>query len=531
MSLRVRLFLVFGGLVALLVLAQWWWVRTLTRELSEELEVTAMGVGRQVADIFVGEHDCVGESCRKIIAHGHRVTRDESQSEPVIIPVGKDSHGEEAILMGWFPPPEKGAQAPGTGAADREGNEIEVEAETVRAETIRVGVSPSSASGDEVSRTVHGDETGDNVTYRFMIKRKLYRPSDEEALPPDLAKELLDEQRDVHVLSMVGPELTHYIPIPQGFRDRLERFSQRLLLGSLGLLGVGLLLAALVAHRVSVPLRRLSGAASRVGQGELGTQVAVAAGGEVGQAITAFNRMSRQLAELDAKARALSARQHLGEIGEIARGLAHTLRNPLNALGLSVEELATKAASGGQELADAARRQIRRIDHSIRSFLALASQGSGAMSEVAVAELVQDVALEALQDARGRVRLDLDVAPELRPLAAVEPELRAVLQALVVNAVEASPEGGTVGIRVRPEAQRLRVEIVDQGPGLAPEIRERLFTPHLSTKADGSGMGLFLAHRIATTRYGGTLEIVDEAGGGTRAVLELGPRSQEICDA
>ena len=125
-----------------------------------------------------------------------------------------------------------------------------------------------------------------------------------------------------------------------------------------------------------------------------------------------------------------------------------------------------------------------------------------------------------------RVRLDVDKADGLPRLDAVEPELRAVLQALVVNAVEASPEAGRVTVRAAGAGPgRLRVEIEDEGEGLAEEIRERLFTPHLSTKANGSGMGLFLAHRIATTRYGGSLELLDRDQQGTRAVLEIGART------
>jgi len=158
--------------------------------------------------------------------------------------------------------------------------------------------------------------------------------------------------------------------------------------------------------------------------------------------------------------------------------------------------------------------------------------------KVLPAELAQDVALEALQDARGRVRLAVDADPATPAIAAVEPELRAVLQALLVNAVEASPEGGTVRIRVAPAgppqagprqagAERVRVEIEDEGPGLPPEVRGRLFTPHLTTKANGSGMGLFLAHRIASTRYGGTLELHEgHDGRGVRAVLELASRRE-----
>ena len=289
---------------------------------------------------------------------------------------------------------------------------------------------------------------------------------------------------------------------------------------------------AAVSHRVTTPLRRLSDAARRIGDGALGTRVADSGDGEVGEAIQAFNRMSGRLEELDARARELEARKHLGEIGEIARGLAHSLRNPLNALGLSVEELAARgsaaqgSAAQGTGLAESARRQIRRIDQSIRSFLVLASQSGGVSVAVDVGELIQDVALEALQDSRGKVRLELDLAADLPRLRAVEPELRAVLQALVVNAVEASPEGGRVTVRSAARgAGRLRIEIDDQGPGLAPEVRKRLFTPHLSTKANGSGMGLFLAHRIATNRYDGRLELVDLEGGGTRAVLELAARA------
>ena len=68
------------------------------------------------------------------------------------------------------------------------------------------------------------------------------------------------------------------------------------------------------------------------------------------------------------------------------------------------------------------------------------------------------------------------------------------------------------------------MEVLDEGSGLAPEVAERLFTPHLTTKEQGAGMGLYLAHRIATSRYGGTLELTSREAGGTRAVLEVTDR-------
>ncbi|MCG8459789.1 MAG: HAMP domain-containing histidine kinase, partial [Holophagales bacterium] len=336
--------------------------------------------------------------------------------------------------------------------------------------------------------------------------------------------------------------------------------------------------AAVVAHRESAPLRRLASAASEVGEGSLGIQVPATSGDvEIRHTLTAFNRMSERLAELDAEHRRLQSRRHLSEIADIARGLAHSLRNPLNALGLSVEELAAPRPDrigdeGRQEqLADAARRQIRRLDHGIRSFLLLASPSDGDGLEVVrldVAELVRDVALEALQERSDGTRVEIQIgsrpaeldgpgqaaAPPAFHLDGVAPELRAVIQALVVNALEASPEGTTVRVVLEtvddpglgpesetahvprshhqvngswpeaPQQRRLRLEVLDRGPGLDSAVRERLFTPHLSTKPSGSGMGLFLAHRIATYCYTGSLELLDREGGGTRARLLLGPR-------
>jgi signal transduction histidine kinase len=209
--------------------------------------------------------------------------------------------------------------------------------------------------------------------------------------------------------------------------------------------------------------------------------------------------------------------------------MAHALRNPLHAVGLSVEELASRLPDdpGAAEMAAAARRQIAGVDGTIRSFLALAAEG-GTEEEVDMRALAEEVALSALQGARGRVRVTVE-AGEARPrIRAVAPELRAAIHALVVNAVEASPDGAEVSVQVEARGGgSARVTVDDEGPGLPGEVRARLFTPHVTTKPSGSGMGLFLAHRIATTRYGGSLSLDERPPRGTRAVLDLGPRTGE----
>ncbi len=293
---------------------------------------------------------------------------------------------------------------------------------------------------------------------------------------------------------------------------------------------------------------------------------APAAPGEVGEAVAAFNQMSERLRALDAETERLRASEQLSELGEVGRGLAHSLRNPLNALGLALDQLAEQAEPDGAATAEAARRQIRRIDGALRGFLAL-SAGDAAASEVDLAAVARDVALEALQSRPNGgegPRVEVVALSNAVRLRGVEAELRAALQALVVNAVEASPAGAPIVVTVserprrhceersdeaistieiaaaasRPRNDRtesalgaatdiddsVTITVDDRGPGIPAAVRERLFTPHVTTKTAGAGVGLYLAHRLATTRYGGTLTLDDRDGGGTRATLRLRDR-------
>lgn len=443
MSLRLRLFGLLVGLVALLLGAEWWLVRSLTRDLAGELEKVATSVGSQVVR-FVATARPDGTSTPEPTRTAGKVeVRQEMKWERKEI----GSAGEE--------PPRKVIVST-----------LEVRSDTGASSTF-------SSSGPGASR--------------FLL--------------------------------LHGPSLAARIPIPEtGVAEAVDRFRRRLLLGSVGLFAAGLAVAGLAAHRISAPLRALSAAARSIAEGRLGEQVAARSSGEVGDAIDAFNRMSSRLSDLEREALALRERQHLGELGDVGRGLAHALRNPLHSLGLAVDELVVRAGEEAEPIAESARRQIRSIDRSIRSFLSLASDG-GAPERVDARKLVADVALAAAQDARGRVRVHLEEAPSECPVVAIPAELSAAIQALVVNAVEASPDGATVSVAVAPLPEGVAVTVDDEGPGLPAEVRSRLFTPHVTTKPAGSGMGLFLAHRIATTRYGGTVALEDRSPRGCRATL------------
>ena len=543
LSLRSRLFFGLGALVVLLVLAQLWLVRSLTRELSAEVDAVALQIGSTVASFFAFSSDEEGATFHEIKAFG-----EESDDEIREVDVhGVQIHGGQLKSMArkledasgslevegtatqvwvWSPGSDELIQVTG--------DEVDIESEDVRL----VIPGGAAAEGIAVPGGPEDCETHETVGFGYQVESRIDSQSGDTRqirtlrLPSGRQAQVhLGGDIDARFLKLERPDLKAEVPIPRlGLHGRIERFRERLWLGSGLLLLLGLVAAGYVSHRVSTPLAELADAAEKVGVGELGVQVRSPGGGrEIRRTQEAFNAMSGRLRDLDERNRSLEALRHLEEIGDVARGLAHSLRNPLNALGLSVEQLAGSEISDErkQRLVDTAGRQVRRLDAGIRSFLVLASPGEGAgVEEVTASELVRDVALEALQDAGGRVGLDLDLEEgDIERLPAVVAELRAVVQALVVNAVEASPDGERVLVRLRSEeGGRMRLEIEDRGPGVAEDVRSRLFTPHVSTKSNGSGMGLFLAQRIAGFRYGGGVELLDRPGGGTLAKLVIGPR-------
>jgi|GEM_PF-1074620 len=552
MSLRVRLFLMLSSLVLLLVLAQWWWVKSLARGLTEDVDAVALEIGNSVADALaegvdldrkaVPEQRCAEDDpgCEQVMARheriGHTTRQDQRVIEERTIVVRGNLQADDEVSASanfWVSPV---SPSPATKQRHTVAYSLQVadahcpdDAQTCledMAEEVFMLPAPGHAAAAGAPANTASQSLGPG---RHLVLHLDRWPSSTGFA----AHAAASGPRDLATGNSF--QRVRFIPIPdRGVQTRLDRFSSRLLLGSGVFFLFGLLAAAVVAQRVSAPLRRLSEAAERVGEGALGTRVdAGRADPEVGRALAAFNRMSGRLARLDRAHRDLVARQHLGEIGDIAHGLAHSLRNPLNALGLSLEEIAAHANEGPQttSLVSGARRQIRRIDRSVRSFLALASHG-GTLEAVDVAELTRDVALEVLQDAAGGRRVEVDaedvsIGNRAMVVEAIAPELRAVLQALMVNAVEASPAGAVVRVAVSAAGTgRVRVSVTDHGPGLPAAIRQHLFTPHQTTKAHGSGMGLFLAHRIATTRYAGSLRLEDRDGGGTRAVLEFGARRE-----
>ncbi|MBN2055391.1 HAMP domain-containing histidine kinase [bacterium] len=305
------------------------------------------------------------------------------------------------------------------------------------------------------------------------------------------------------------------IPIARSLKVVTDTMRQGLLAGG-ALLGLGLLAAALISHRFTKPLRLLSSGVEAIGNGRFGTRIEGSTGGELGELRATFNTMSIRLAQLEREKEQWRTRERFAELGFLARGLAHSLRNPLNTLGLIVDEMAVGETGDTTELAEMSRAQLKRIDRWLKSFLALGAGDRAESRVMTVQEAVQDVILELSQ--AGAVIQYTDDSSILR-VRAIPSVLRSALSNLVTNAVEASPTD--VEVSIGREGTDAVIRISDKGPGLPDSVRENLFKPHVTTKTDGSGMGLYLARQLVEGALNGRLLLMDAPAGGVIAEIRL----------
>jgi len=149
------------------------------------------------------------------------------------------------------------------------------------------------------------------------------------------------------------------------------------------------------------------------------------------------------------------------------------------------------------------------------------------LQRVQVNEVIRGVVqlFQAQLEAPGRAKIscDLQLDPRLEPVAADAELLHRVISNLVLNAMDAMPQGGALTLRTRDEDGKVLIEVADTGSGLTPEECARIFTPYYTSKQHGTGLGLAIVQSVVSD-HGGSIRVQSEPGRGTTFVIEL-PRS------
>jgi signal transduction histidine kinase len=333
--------------------------------------------------------------------------------------------------------------------------------------------------------------------------------------------------RDAELLGvlLVGSSRRQLVELTRAIRNTA------LLVGAIGIV-LGIALGGWVAARVTRPVEQLAAGARQVAAGNWGARVEVKSSGEVGELAAAFNQMTQQLTQQRER---LVQAERVAAWRELARRLAHELKNPLFPLQLTVENLERAREQRPEQFEEVLRESCATLLAELDNLKAIVGQFSDFakmpapdLQPVDVNEVVRGAVklFEAQFSAVGRplITTEMYLDENLGTVPADAELLRRALQNLVLNAMDAMPAGGTLTLRTERIAgdarSGVRLEVQDTGTGLTREECERLFTPYYTSKQHGTGLGLAIVQSVVSD-HNARIRVASEPGMGTRFVIEL----------
>jgi two-component system, NtrC family, nitrogen regulation sensor histidine kinase NtrY len=334
------------------------------------------------------------------------------------------------------------------------------------------------------------------------------------------------KDRPVLAILLIGNSRRSYVVLTRHIR------SAALMVGGGGIL-LAILLSSWAAARVTRPVEQLAHAAQEVAEGNWNVRVDVLGDDELGQLADSFNRMTTEL--LGQKERLIQA-ERVAAWRELARRLAHELKNPLFPLQLTVENLVRARQQTPEQFEEVFREssrtllaEIANLKGIIGRFSEFSKMPQPKLQRVQVNEVIRG-ALQLFQaqlEAPGRAKISCEVQldPHLGAISADAELLHRAISNLVLNAMDAMPQGGTLTLRTRDDGREVVMEVADTGAGLTPEECERIFTPYYTSKEHGTGLGLAIVQSVVSD-HGGRIHVRSSPGRGTTFVIEL-PRNAE----
>jgi len=323
---------------------------------------------------------------------------------------------------------------------------------------------------------------------------------------------------------LIGNSRRPYVELKRHIR------SAALLVGGVGIV-LAILLSSWAAARVTRPVEQLAHAAREVAGGNWNARVEVPGRDELAQLAESFNRMTAEL--LGQKERLVQA-ERVAAWRELARRLAHELKNPLFPLQLTVENLVRAREHSPEQFEEVFRESSRTLLAEISNLKQIVSRFSEfskmpppQWQAVRLNEVIRGVVqlFQAQMEAPGRARIacSLQLDESVGPIAADAELLHRAISNLVLNAIEAMPEGGRLTLRTLAEDGKILIEVADTGAGMPAEECERVFTPYYTSRKNGTGLGLAIVQSVVSD-HGGRVGVQSTVGAGTTFVIEL-PRN------
>ncbi len=304
---------------------------------------------------------------------------------------------------------------------------------------------------------------------------------------------------------------------------------------ALAALFIGLLVSWWVSRRITRPVEELANGARDVASGRWDTHIDVKGSDEIGQLAAAFNDMTKTLASQKEK---LVQTERVAAWRELARRLAHELRNPLFPLQITVENLQRARQLGPQQFQEVfseatatLKAELANLNTIVGRFSDFSKMPAPQFTRVNVNEVLRNAVrlFEPQFTAVGKPSIATEYfLSETLPEIDADPDLlHRAFQNLVLNALDAMPAGGTITFKSSDAGESVRIEVADTGKGLTPEECSRLFTPYYTTKQLGTGLGLAIVQSVVSDHHG-SISVSSEEGRGAAFRIDLPKRQSGV---
>ena len=319
----------------------------------------------------------------------------------------------------------------------------------------------------------------------------------------------------------------HISMVLDDFQALQRRNHLRRILATLFAFSLGIIVSLILADQYTDPIKRIARAAKEVAEGKLVKIRESKRRDEIGTLVRSFNEMVEKLSERKELEEKLKKTEQLSIIGQLASGIAHEVRNPLNFLSLSIghirERLAEEKVTGGDdinELLDSLKKEIFRVNELINNFLFLGKPITLKREWISAEALVED----ALYTVRDKIRESISVTyvspGEGMRVFCDREYMRICLINLILNSAQAIEDKGSITVRFSEEDSSAFISVIDDGKGVEGEDLERIFEPYYSTKKFGIGLGLAITRRFVE-EHGGSIQAESTAGEGTTVTIRV----------
>lgn len=378
------------------------------------------------------------------------------------------------------------------------------------------------STSDEIIASTNPKKIGEVVSPKkkeLIIKAELGEPISEEG-----------KAYNIILPVVAGNEHYGYIHLKinaEDFSTLIKHNAIKRIMATVIVFCIGIIMAMLLSWRYTMPIHKLVDAAKKIAAGDLNQNLTTNRTDEIGELTESFNFMVQGLKDARQIEEKLREAEHLTAVGELARSIAHEIRNPLNFISLSIEHikkkyapLKTDDAEKFDSLIASIKQEIQRLNKLVENFLDYGRPLKLNISEVEISKLLEDIVSIIWTKAEAE-KVKIVKAYRSLPKLRIDPDLfKTCIFNVILNAFDAMHGGGTLVIRTEEIDKVFILSVKDTGAGISKEDIHKVFDPFFTKKQNGLGLGLALTKRVVE-EHGGKVTFLSTVGQGSTVIITL----------